>query len=110
VIVQLIDYDGMFVADFKSIGSAELGHRNFEHPRRERSSWDPRLDRFSFISLNLALRVLEFHPDLWVKTQSDGDAILFKANDFNEPTQSDIFRDLFGLLTNGADAYGSLSR
>ena len=93
--LQLIDYDGMFVDDLKGLGSAELGHRNFQHPGRTASTWDVRLDRFSFITLNLALRVLEAQPDLWAKTQSDSDAILFKANDFNEPGQSDIFRDLF---------------
>ncbi|MGV8991269.1 MAG: CFI-box-CTERM domain-containing protein [Thiobacillus sp.] len=93
--VQLIDYDGIYVDDLKSLGSAELGHRNFQHPRRTSSTWDSQLDRFSFIALNLSLRALEAHPDLWSKTQSDGDAILFKANDFADPAQSAIFNDLF---------------
>lgn len=94
--LQLIDYDGMFVDALKNFGSTERGHRNFQHPVRIDNSWDSRLDRFSFITLNLALRVLESDPDLWVKTQSDGDSILFKANDFADPAQSAIFRDLFG--------------
>ena len=94
--IQMIDYDGMFVDDLRTIGSAELGHRNFQHPGRTGSDWNYRLDRFSFISLNVALRVLEQHPDLWNKTHSDGDAILFKANDFADPARSTIFNDLFG--------------
>jgi hypothetical protein len=102
--VQLIDYDGMFVDDLRTLGSAELGHRNFQHPGRTSSSWDSRLDRFSFITLNLALRVLEVHPDLWNKTRSDGDAILFKANDFADPVRSDIFVDLFGRSQFAEDA------
>jgi len=102
--IQLIDYDGMFVDDLRSLGSAELGHRNFQHPRRTGSSWGPWLDRFSFIALNLALRALEAHPDLWSKTQSDGDAILFKANDFANPTRSAIFSDLFGRPQFAEDA------
>lgn len=102
--VQLIDYDGMFVDDLRAFGSAELGHRNFQHPGRTSSSWDSRLDRFSFITLNLALRVLEVHPDLWNKTRSDGDAILFKANDFADPARSDIFVDLFGRSQFSEDA------
>lgn len=102
--VQLIDYDGMFVDDLRTLGSAELGHRNFQHPGRTSSSWDSRLDRFSFITLNLALRVLEVHPDLWNKTRSDGDAILFKANDFADPARSDIFVDLFGRSQFSEDA------
>lgn len=102
--IQLIDYDGMFVDDLRSLGSAELGHRNFQHPRRTGSSWDPRLDRFSFIALSLALRALEAHPDLWGKTQSDGDAILFKANDFSDPSRSAIFGDLLGRPQFAEDA------
>ena len=92
--VQLIDYDGMFVEDLKSVGSAELGHRNFQHPGRTVNCWDLRLDRFSFIALSLSLRALEAHPELWAKTQSDGDAILFRANDFADPSRSAMFADL----------------
>jgi hypothetical protein len=33
--VQLIDYDGMFVDEIKTLGSSELGHVNFQHPRRK---------------------------------------------------------------------------
>lgn len=94
--LQLIDYDGMFVDELRSLGSAELGHRNFQHPKRSSSSWDASLDRFSFIGLDLALRVLASHPELWAKTRSDGDSILFKANDFADPSQSDIFRNIIG--------------
>lgn len=92
--VQLIDYDGIFVEDLRSLGSSELGHRNFQHPKRSSSSWDPSIDRFSFIGLDLAIRVLQSHPELWVKTQSDGDSILFKANDFADPSRSFIFSEL----------------
>lgn len=102
--VQLIDYDGMFVEEIKSLGSAELGQINFQHPQRTSTTWDYRLDRFSLISLNLAFRVLEENPELWDKTQSDEMAILFKANDFAEPSQSTIFQELFGRTQFAADA------
>ena len=94
--LQLIDYDGMFVDALKSLGSAELGHRNFQHPQRAARSWDGTLDRFSFIALNVAVRALQVRPDMWDKTQSDGDAFLFKANDFAEPAKSPVFAELFG--------------
>jgi hypothetical protein len=102
--VQLIDYDGMYVDELRTLGSAELGHRNFQHPRRTSNSWDPRLDRFSFIALNLSIRALEAHPDLWSQTQSDGDAILFKANDFVDPARSAIFGNLFRSSQLAEDA------
>ena len=94
--VQLIDYDGMFVDELRSLGSAELGHRNFQHPKRVTNSWNASLDRFSFITLDISLRALASHPELWTKTHSDGDSVLFKANDFADPTNSSIFSDLSG--------------
>src|ERR1700730_16565862 len=33
--IQLIDYDGMFVPAISVLGSAESGHRNFQHPQRK---------------------------------------------------------------------------
>jgi serine/threonine protein kinase len=92
--LRLIDYDGMFVETLRSLGSAELGHRNFQHPLRTAKCWDSSLDRFSFICLDIALRALSTEPGLWKKYQADGDSILFKANDFADPAQSGIFSDL----------------
>lgn len=102
--IQLIDYDGMFLDELRSLGSAELGHRNFQHPKRAKDCWDGRLDRFSFIALSLSLRSLEKRPDLWDATQSDGDAVLFRANDFADPERSTVFRTLSGdpALANDA--------
>jgi hypothetical protein len=102
--VQLIDYDGMYVDGLQNLGSAELGHRNFQHPKRTEECWDTTLDRFSFLVLNLAMRVLEAHPDLWDKTQSDGDTVLFRANDFLDPSRSIIFNDLFRRQEFAQDA------
>lgn len=94
----------MFVEELKSLGSSELGHRNFQHPKRASNSWNASLDRFSFIGLDLAIRALASHPELWSKTHSDGDSILFKANDFADPSQSSIFSDLVGRANFAEDA------
>ena len=93
--LRLIDYDGMYVPATWGLGSIELGHRNFQHPLRDSRAWDVTLDRFAFISLNLALRVLCDRPHLWEVTHSESDGtILFRANDFADPDRS----TLFGLL------------
>lgn len=102
--IQLIDYDGIFIDDLMALGSAELGHRNFQHPKRVSSSWDATLDRFSFISLDLAIRALASNPEFWLKTRSDGDSILFKANDFADPSNSSIFGSLVGEQIFAEDA------
>lgn len=102
--IQLIDYDGIFVEELRALGSSELGHRNFQHPKRASNSWDGSLDRFSFICLDIATRALESEPELWARTHSDGDSILFKANDFADPSQSSIIRHLSGRQDFAEDA------
>lgn len=90
--VQLIDYDGMFVDEIKALGSSELGHVNFQHPlRKSKNPFDHTLDRFSLISLWLALKALRIDPSFWDKTNSELDAIVFRANDFSDPASSPVF-------------------
>lgn len=90
--VQLIDYDGMYVDEIKDLGSAEAGHLNFQHPQRKTANpFGPTLDRFSLISLYVGLKALRVDPTLWRKTNSEVDAILFRANDFSDPRSSPVF-------------------
>ena len=91
-VVQLIDYDGMFVDDIKDLGSSELGHVNFQHPQRKSTNpFDAHLDRFSFTSLCLSLKALRTDASIWGKTNSEVDAIVFRANDFADPGSSAAF-------------------
>ncbi len=102
--VQLIDYDGMFVDEIRPLGSSELGHRNFQHPGRAASNpFDGSMDRFSLIALTMALRALEEDANLWLKTRSDIDGIIFRANDFIAPESSIIFNDLSKRASLGQD-------
>jgi len=95
--VQLIDYDGMFVDEIKVLGSSELGHVNFQHPKRKATNpFDHTLDRFSLISLWLALKALRLDPSVWDRTNSELDAIVFRANDFTDPGSSPVFGMLAG--------------
>jgi hypothetical protein len=91
-LVQLIDYDGMFVDEVKDLGSAELGHVNFQHPQRKTlNPFDATLDRFSLILLSVTIRALQADASLWDQTNSEADAILFRANDFLDPAGSPTF-------------------
>lgn len=92
--ITLIDYDGMYVSALAGMQSEELGHRNFQHPGRDRTLFNAKLDRFSFISLDLALRALCALPQLWDETQSDADSFVFRANDFASPQASAVFASL----------------
>lgn len=103
--VQLIDYDGMYVDEIKDLGSAEAGHLNFQHPQRKSANpFGPTLDRFSLISLYLALKALRVDPTIWRKTNSEVDAILFRANDFADPRSSPAFALLAANSALAADA------
>ena len=86
--LQLIDYDGMYVPELASMGGAELGHRDYQHPGRDAKRYDATLDRFSFISLDLSLRALSERPSIWTTSQSGAGVIVFKANDFADPAAS----------------------
>ncbi|TCP12548.1 serine/threonine protein kinase [Simplicispira metamorpha] len=102
--VQLIDYDGMYVDEIKSLGSAELGHVNFQHPgRKARNPFDASLDRFSLISLWLALKSLATDRSLWDRTNSELDALIFRANDFVDPASSPVFAMLSANNALAAD-------
>lgn len=92
--IQLIDYDGMFVPEIATLGGAEIGHRDYQHPRRDSTQYDGSLDRFSFIALNLALRALCEKPALWTSSQSGAGVILFRANDFADPGESQVLSDI----------------
>jgi serine/threonine protein kinase len=102
--LQLIDYDGMYLDNISKLGSSELGLRNFQHPGRTSHSWDGSLDYFPFIALNVSLRALELKPSLWRKSQSDSEAFLFKANDYQDPERSTIFSELFNMPEISEDA------
>ena len=94
--IQLIDYDGMYVPAIGRLGASEMGVANFQHPKRDMSHFDVTLDRFSLISITLALKALEENPGLWDIT-SDTDRFLFSKADFDDPALSDIFLRLFGM-------------
>lgn len=92
--IQLIDYDGMFVPEIATLGGSELGHRDYQHPRRAISNFGPHLDRFSFIVLNLSLRALCARPSLWHTSQSGAGVIVCRANDFAALGQSSVLREI----------------
>lgn len=102
--LQLIDYDGMYVPEIASLGGSELGHRDYQHPKRTAAEFGPRLDRFSFITLNLALRALCAKPLLWSQSQSGAGVIVLRANDFAAPTQSKILREIASIRGLERDA------
>jgi hypothetical protein len=102
--IKLIDYDGMFVPEIAALGSSEMGHRDYQHPSRTASHFDSTLDRFSFITLNLALRALLADASIWKKSSSGAGVIVFRANDFSDPGSSQVLPLIERLPALATDA------
>lgn len=96
--VELVDYDGMFVPAFAGQPSPELGHVNFQHPKRQPADYDQYLDNFSALVVITSLKALSEQPGLWSK-YSTGENLIFTQADFLAPTQSSIFSE---LIANGS--------
>jgi hypothetical protein len=94
--LRLIDYDGMIVPALAGRPSGELGHPNYQHPQRLREgAGDPaEADRFGHLVIYTALRCLVYGGrSLWERYEN-GDNLLFRAQDFQQPGNSALFHDL----------------
>jgi hypothetical protein len=91
--MELVDYDGMFVPAFTGQLSPELGHANFQHPKRQPADYDRYLDNFSALVIITSLKALAEQPGLWAK-YSVGENLIFTKADFLAPQQSSVFREL----------------
>ena len=92
--VKLIDYDGMYVPGMSLGSGSETGHKHFQHPHRRSSDYGPKMDRFSFIALDISLHATIENKDLYRRFREGGETIVFKANDFIDPQNSKIFKVL----------------
>jgi len=92
--IYLIDYDGMFVPSLAGRKSSELGNIHFQHPLRTNALFNSHIDRFSSIIIYLALLATTYDPSIWKRYQSGGEGLIFQRQDFLDPIQSELLRDL----------------
>ncbi|MEW6303424.1 MAG: hypothetical protein AB1705_08140 [Verrucomicrobiota bacterium] len=90
--LRLVDYDGMYTPAFRG-KSPELGHANFQHPRRTPDYYNEDLDNFASLIIYTSLLALATEPELFDKFYT-GDNILFLSADYRNPTQSAILKRL----------------
>jgi hypothetical protein len=91
--LRLVDYDTMYVPALEGWRSAEVGHRNYQHPDRTDADFGPFLDRFPGLAIYTALRACAVRPGLWDRYNT-GENLLFRDGDFYEPAQSALFDEL----------------
>ena len=88
---KLIDYDGMYVPTLARRNSHEVGHPNYQHPRRVATHFGPYLDNFSAWVIYVSLVALSIDPTLWQTTGAGDECLLFRQEDFNNPDTSNAF-------------------
>ncbi|NJK33550.1 MAG: hypothetical protein HC919_00580 [Oscillatoriales cyanobacterium SM2_2_1] len=93
-LLKLVDYDGMYVPHLRGMPPAELGHPNYQLPRRSPQDFDPDLDDFSFDVICLSLRAIATQPELWHQFHEDNKNLIFRQQDFEEPSSSPVFQSI----------------
>lgn len=87
--IRLVDYDGMFLPQFRGEGSPELGHKNYQHPERSSHDYDSYVDNFPSLVIYLSIRAIASDSTLW--SFHNDDNLIFTRNDYTDPESSEIF-------------------
>src|SRR5262249_49289974 len=87
--------DGMIVPALANRPSGELGHPNYQHPERLRNgAANGESDRFAHLVIYTALRVLVHGGRERWERHDNGDNLLFRQQDFEQPSASKLFQEL----------------
>lgn len=97
--LRLVDYDGMFVPSMQGWKSNELGHRNYQHPKRDAAHFGAYLDTFAKWSIFVSLSAVVERPSLYKDCKAGGDSLLLRRDDYLKPEQS---RSLKLLIRDGS--------
>jgi len=90
--LRLVDYDGMYTPAFKG-RSPEMGHANFQHPRRTPEFYNEQLDNFASLIIYTTFLAYAAEPDLFNKFFT-GDNLLFLSGDYRNPQSSEAIKRL----------------
>ncbi len=89
--LRLVDYDGMYVPTMNGLFGNELGHVNYQHPRRHGAHFGHYLDNFSSWNIYASMVALQVDPQLWPRLGAGDDCLLFRKSDFINPLESPAF-------------------
>lgn len=98
--IRLIDYDGMFVPSLEGHKANELGHLNYQHPKRNADQFNSRLDNFSAWLIKETIDLLIKENDR-ISLAPHGDCLLLNRGDFEHPQKSRSFFELERLSAHG---------
>lgn len=95
--LKLVDYDGVYIPDFKNQRSPEAGDPAFQHPNRVKFEYNHKIDRFSALAIYLAFSAISEDPNIIsniISKDEDVDIFIFNENDYKHPEKSDIFKKI----------------
>ena len=101
--IKLIDYDSLSVPALRGQPDTILGLPEYRHPQRVTGAGDARekVDYFSELVIYLSFVALAEKPELWDRFgRRTEKGLLFTAEDFRNPDQSEIFQELENLSPN----------
>lgn len=90
----LVDYDGIFVPALATFASPELGHPNYQHPKRAGKHFGLFLDNFAGWLIDTSILCLQQDPSIWKKFNCGDEKILFGRKDLQEPEKSELIHFL----------------
>lgn len=98
--IRLIDYDGMFVPSLSGHNANELGHANYQHPKRAVKHFDHQLDNFSAWLIKESIDLL-IEENGTVSLAPHGDYLFLNRKDFENPHRSRALFELERLSKKG---------
>lgn len=105
---RLVDYDGMYVPSLEGQESQELGHPNYQHPRRSKLHFGPYLDNFSSWIIYITLQCLCYEPRLWSTLGGGDERLLLGRQDFGLPAKSSVLAHLLTHKDPKIRGYGNM--
>lgn len=97
--LRLVDYDGFFIPALNGCPPGEVGQPNYQHPERiEYGKYDQDVDNFSAIVIYLSITALSCDEGLW--RFHSGDNLVFSADDFKQPGQTDVWKQISRIRNN----------
>ena len=95
--IRLVDYDGMYLPEFRGERSPELGHKNYQHPQRSAEHYDENVDNFPSLVIYVSLLAVAADAGLW--DFHDEDNLILTRKDYADPGSSEVF----GRLKRSSD-------
>ena len=98
--IKLIDYDSLCVPGLYSTPQTTDGLSEYQHPQRMTDGWDAneKIDYFSELVIYLSFLSIAEKPELWNQFKDSTEyGLLFAEEDFENPTESEVFRALENL-------------